>query len=733
MWRDVGQRTDHEATTTDAHPASSQTPRWHALRLQLAGPAWPGLLALLLFLALLTAPTLGSLARPLQGLLALLLAATLALRLRPIAGAYAPSRHTLAVAAIAALALGLRAWGYRFGLPYFEHPDEWAVADKALAMAQTGDLNPRRFIYPNLYIYLQLGVVVLHFLWGASNGLYTTLAEIDRAAFYSWARLLTALLGMGTVLATYGVARLFYGRTVALLAALLLAVAPAHVADSHFVTTDTPASFFTMLAFLPIALLATRPPPARSGRLALATIAGLAVGLAIATKYNVALLVLPLLLALLWAEYDARHLAGKATNPASLLAASGAPLLYALVGVALGFTLGTPYWLAELPRMLDELASIYDHYKFKGHPGLESDEPWRFYVEGLVGGGIFPALCAGAGIVLAFLRHRRADLLLLAFFVPSLLQLAGLRVVFFRNAVPLLPLVCVFAAIAAVGLLNWLASRFPRLNRTWVLPLLAALLAAGPLWQSITYSARLARPTTRLLATAWVEANAPAGSRIWLEDQTLLLPADRFRVAGGRPLVEQSLAWYREQGFRYLVATVSGYSKADRALLDQLATAAPAVERFDGRGQRNGPALWVLDTGLPGPEAEPHTRLDASLAAGVVLEGYRHPGHVAAGATLPLALYWRATEPLDRDYTVFVHLLDEKGSKLAQRDVQPLEGSLPTSRWPAGQLLRDDQDLAVPATVPPGRYRLAVGMYRADSGEPLGPQIMLTEVLVEAP
>ena len=91
------------------------------------------------------------------------------------------------------LAAILRFWGLRFGLPYFEHPDEWAVAEEALRMLRTGNMSPFSFTYPTLYVYLQVGVAWLHYAWGSSVGLYHSLAEIDPARYYVWARALTAI------------------------------------------------------------------------------------------------------------------------------------------------------------------------------------------------------------------------------------------------------------------------------------------------------------------------------------------------------------------------------------------------------------------------------------------------------------------------------------------------------------------------------------------------------------
>ncbi|HEU5085980.1 MAG TPA: phospholipid carrier-dependent glycosyltransferase, partial [Roseiflexaceae bacterium] len=136
--------------------------------------------------------------------------------------------------------------------------------------------------------------------------------------------------------------------------------------------------------------------------------------------------------------------------------------------------------------------------------------------------------------------------------------------------------------------------------------------------------------------------------------------------------------------------------------------------RFAPQGQRLGHTFLVFDTGIADLAGEQRTPSGATLGGGAItLDGYRHPGIVQAGERLPLALFWRANQAIVHDYVVFVHLLDARDTKVAQRDLPPLEGSRPTSSWQAGELLRDDQDLPIPADTPAGRYRLVVGMYDA--------------------
>ncbi len=698
----------------------------------------PGVLALALFLALaLGRGVLGAAAVPVQGALALALLGSILAHPQVVARVRV-ARTAVALVGILALALGLRVWGLRFGLPYFEHPDEWAVADEALRMLRTGEYTPFSYTYPTLYTYMQVGVATFHFLWGAGAGLYRTPADIDPVRFYVWARALTALLGTGAVALTFLAGRYLYGRTAGLLAAALIAVMPAVAGDAHYVTTDTPAMFFTLLAFLAIVRLGVAPEH-DGGRetlrstLALAFVAGFGVGIATATKWNAGALVIALLAAIVLAAY--RRMSDARRSTFNLQPSTLNLLLAALAGILLGFTLGVPFWLRDLPRILTDLAGIIRHYRFDGHPGAESDQPALFYWWALTREGTLLAWACLGGVALAFLRRKSADILVLAVIVPAVLQLTGVKVVFFRNAMPLLPFLCILAAALVVAIIDWWTTAkrdtavqserreapapvaFVRRltgNRTALLLAVAALLMAEPLAQAIHDETLRSRPTTRILAGEWLEARTTDGERVWLEDNTLIL-SPRLRAIGGEPAIRHELAWYREQGIRFVVVHLD----RDTGVAALNAFGEPAA-RFLRSGERHGPELAIFDTGAPDAAIEPRTPSGATLGAGaVVLDGYRHPGRVQAGTTLSLALFWRATRPLPLDYTVYVHLVDAAGNKVAQRDVPPLEGRRPTSAWQPGDLVRDDQDLFVPETVAPGTYRLLAGMYDAATMTPI--------------
>ena len=68
------------------------------------------------------------------------------------------------------------------------------------------------------------------------------------------------------------------------------------------------------------------------------------------------------------------------------------------------------------------------------------------------------------------------------------------------------------------------------------------------------------------------------------------------------------------------------------------------------------------------------------------------------------------------DYTVFVHLVDAAGNRLAGADGQP---PVPTSQWARGEVVIDERVVPIPDGLPRGDYWLVVGLYRADTGERL--------------
>ncbi len=105
----------------------------------------------------------------------------------------------------------------------------------------------------------------------------------------------------------------------------------------------------------------------------------------------------------------------------------------------------------------------------------------------------------------------------------------------------------------------------------------------------------------------------------------------------------------------------------------------------------------------------------------IALIGYALEGRaVGPGEEIHLTLYWEALAEMERDYTVFTHVIGERDRIRAQVDSQPQGGAAPTSTWSRGQVLVDEYHLLVESDTPPGVYDIEVGLYLATTGERLG-------------
>lgn len=167
----------------------------------------------------------------------------------------------------------------------------------------------------------------------------------------------------------------------------------------------------------------------------------------------------------------------------------------------------------------------------------------------------------------------------------------------------------------------------------------------------------------------------------------------------------------------------------------------------NGAGEILGPtpkvaSLLVGQVSIAEPSEVSASHLRREIIDGIIgLTGYDLASeHVRPGETLTLTLYWQATQAVDRNFTVFVHLLNEQGQLVAQQDNEPNAGQYPTSAWVSGDMIRDPYAIPVPAELPSGHYLLSVGMYEWPSLQRLpvtldgvrqGDAITLGYILVE--
>ena len=456
-----------------------------------------------------------------------------------------PSTPSLALSAVLILALALRLWGISFGLPYLYHPDEPGYVSIAQQIFRTGDLNPHFFNYPSLFFYINSLAYLPYYLVGRLLGIFDSrldvLAPEVIAMGVGWTplpttfllgRVLTALFGTATAgLVCLIASRLTKTAIVGLLAALMLAISPTNVANSHLITPDAYVVFFASLSFYGSLLVFRR------GKTWHYVAAGVACGLTASVKYNGGLILLPAILAHLLRP-DSRGL--RDWKVYAMLSASG-----------MAFLLGTPFALLDHQEFLDDLAFEARHYS-TGHAGMEGDSlawylTYLWSVEGpLI---LFAALQVLRGL---YLRSREV-ILVSAFPLIYFAVISSMAVRNDRTLMPMTPYLFILAAsfLAQPPLLRHLAQA-----RRGLLVVPAALVLVSlalPLAATLRNGSQLTAEDSRATARLWVAENLPAGSRVAIESYSPYLDPRRFSVQAFGKLIDQAPEWYAGNGFDYLI------------------------------------------------------------------------------------------------------------------------------------------------------------------------------------
>jgi hypothetical protein len=146
----------------------------------------------------------------------------------------------LALGAILMLALLLRLWGIKYGLPFGYQIDEERIYVRGAArMLDAGSLNPHYMQNPPLLTYLLEAIFAVRYGGGEAHRLIGEVPQ--RTDLFLTARIVTALIGTLAVWLTFAAARRFFDRRVGLVAALLIAVAFLPVFYSHVALNNVPA------------------------------------------------------------------------------------------------------------------------------------------------------------------------------------------------------------------------------------------------------------------------------------------------------------------------------------------------------------------------------------------------------------------------------------------------------------------------------------------------------------
>lgn len=428
-------------------------------------------------------------------------------------------------------------------LPYPQHTDEVFIAGPASDILVKGDLHPQRFNYPSLPTYIAATAMALGFVRGAAHLEIRDVSQIGGVAYPHYdvprimqtARQAFALLSVICVAATGLSAWLALRRPAAiLLAPVILLVSPLYFRHSWvYLNVDIVAASFAMMAATAVLVGIDRPSISRSG-----IVPGTFAGLATASKYTLAVSMLPVLLA------SALYVPRRRIVPA-WIAAIGSMILAFLVAV--------PYSLIDIPGFLNGVGYEVFHYA-SGHAGFADDPGWPqvvFYTRHfLTEFGYGAVILAAVGLVLLpFADWRRAAVVTI---FPAALfwLLIWQRVHFTRSALAIQPFVAIFAAYGVIaahrGIVAVAARRgwtFRRVNMSMVAGVIVVV-AAVPFWRFADHLRD--RTDSRNVAREWIAKHVPL-------DWAIVVPSELgFQLQGlekrGRVLKVVELGSARDPG-----------------------------------------------------------------------------------------------------------------------------------------------------------------------------------------
>ena len=414
------------------------------------------------------------------------------------------------------------------------NPDEQSIVPRAWKLVHGGGGDPHWFDYPTLLMYVN-------------------------APFQAWqdhpsyltARIVAIFLGLAAIAAAWWLGRRAYGTGV--VAAAVVAVCTIHVMYSRAAVTDVPLTLGVAVA---LALMV-------KGRIELA---GAAVGLATGFKYPGVFLLVPLVVAG-WGRW------GRFAS--------------AVVLAIVAFFVSSPFVLVHRHQAWHQARHV-QRLARDGWLGFEHDHaaPIAFVDRLWHGLGPILIICA-IGLVMAFVRRTRTDLILAAFVLAYFVELLTLHAHFDRYVLPLVPP------------LGALAGRFRSLAPV------ALLLLVVPLTWSIRDAKRLTHTDTRVIAHRWVEQHVPPGTHVAADPSTppfagldvlhLTLPGPKRAFDP-----ERNVARLRRQDIRYVIVTGSVTDRVlaarsdyprEASFYDALRTRTKLIFHLEPGDGRAGP--WV--------------------------------------------------------------------------------------------------------------------------------------------
>ncbi len=423
------------------------------------------------------------------------------------------------------------------------HPDEAYIQKASKELFENiitkGDFEPKAYKYGSIVFYLQSLVYFPFFILtyllktlsfissNPSNSNKDFLAFFEKIIYnfrdtiFYISRGTTAIFGILSVYVLYLISKKLLNRLVALIAALILALAPSHVRSSHWITTDILSLFTILLAIYFMVLILEKRD------LKWYIIAGFFIGVSSSIRYfPIALLVYPIVCLLSFQKKRSW-------------------LINCFLGflfVPVGFVFSTPFLLfSKQSQTIFQREMVNDVLPFYGtsatayvtklaqflislgkqsFPDINSLYPNKFvpfYSSFLIfkGYGLVASIAALLGLPILIFKYPRQFLLLVIIPLVTWIYISYyLHSIYDRLIIPILPFMAISSAVFVTTLWQVFKKYLPQSIATTSTMLILVALLYYPFTESFSSSFACSKPDIYKQAELWIDENIKEGSKI---------------------------------------------------------------------------------------------------------------------------------------------------------------------------------------------------------------------------
>ncbi|MBN1384058.1 MAG: phospholipid carrier-dependent glycosyltransferase [Elusimicrobia bacterium] len=336
---------------------------------------------------------------------------------------------------------------------------------------------------------------------------------------YVTGRSMSVFFGALLVILLFFLAKNLYGDyKIALLSALLLAISPIHSIWTHYISTDPLLVFEVCLIFLMSLYILKEGGDSKKPYL----ITGILVGIAGSTKHSIVpIVIIPVL---------AHILGGKKL--------SDKRLLFYLLLTPVGYAIGNPFSVIDpkafILAMRDSVTiNITPDPKTNLLDGLGPQPQLLYYltVAPKYNLGIPLAVLSLAGVIFAFIKREKTDILILAWIIIFWVFISFAspwQIVHWQF--PYIPFLCILSARFAVYAFRYTKKYIKILAVT-----VFSLICLYTFFYSAAYIKMMTEKDIRDEASEWIEQNIPEGKKIAVPD-----------VYFWNPSIVMMQYWYKE-------------------------------------------------------------------------------------------------------------------------------------------------------------------------------------------